>query len=200
LTGIKNNDIIKEELSKMSKKRYLYGLDISLKNTGIAIYDLEEHKFVYVGSFNTEKIYATKEYKGLHLNALKMKKITEWFKPIYLEYTPEVVAIERMFSRFPLETQAIAKATGVIQCMVWSKPQELYPPKEVKAHIWHGGASKDDLMKIIKERYPDLEMNNDDESDAVAVAITYLIKHGLIEWEKPAPPEKKKRKTKKKEG
>lgn len=198
MTGTKDNDIIKEELSNMNK-RYLYGFDISLKNTGVAIYDLDEHKFVYVGSFSTEKIYATKEYKGLHLNALKLKKIVDWIKPIILKHPPEVVAIERMFSRFPLETQAIAKATGVIQCMVWNKPQELYPPKEVKAHIWHGGASKDDLMRIIKDIYPYLEMANDDESDAVAVAITYLIKHDLIDWVKPPAPVKK-RKTKKKEG
>jgi len=181
-------------------KRYLYGLDISMKNTGLAIYDLDEHKFVYIGSFSTEKIYATRQYKGLDKNSLKLKKITEWFKEIYKQYPPACAGIERMFSRFNMETQTIAKATGVIQCMIWNKPQELYPPKEVKAHIWHGDASKDDLAKVIMEAYPYIEFANEDESDATAVAITYLIKNGLIDWVKPPLPVKKKRKTKKKEG
>lgn len=180
------------------ESKYLWGLDISLKQTGIAVYDLVKKKFVFIGSFNTEKIYATKEYKGLHLNAIKLKKIVDWIKGIYKEYPPYIVAIERMFSRFPTETQVIAKATGVIQCLLWNKPQELYPPKTVKLAIWHGDATKEEVQAEILKRYPDLAMENEDESDAVAVALCHLIKLGLIEWEKSELPQKKKKKSTKK--
>jgi Holliday junction resolvasome RuvABC endonuclease subunit len=166
------------------KKYYLYGLDISLKCTGVSIYDIEEKRFVYIGSFNTEKIRATKEYRGLHLNALKLKKLADWFKEIIKEYPPYIVAIERMFSRFPTETQVIAKATGVMQCMLWNKPQFLYPPKTVKKEIINGNASKALVKSEILKRYPELEMKNEDESDAVAVALCHLIQTGMIEWEK----------------
>lgn len=182
-----------------NKKYYLWGLDISLKNTGLAIYDLETKEFVLITSFNTEKIKATKEYKGLDLNSLKLKKITEWLREIIKEYPPYIVSIERMFSRFPAETQVIAKATGVIQCMLWNKPQFLYPPKSVKAEIIKGDASKEVIQNEILKRYPNLEFNSDDESDAVAVALCHLIKVGFIEWEKPTVVEKKKTKRKKKE-
>lgn len=187
-------------MEESKKKYYLYGLDISLKNTGIAIYDLESKEFVYIGSFNTEKIYATKENKGLELNSVKLKKITEWLREIIKEYPPYIVSIERMFSRFPAETQVIAKATGVVQCMLWNKPQFLYPPKSVKAEIIKGDATKDLVQKEILKRYPHLEFNSDDESDAVAVALCHLIKVGFIEWDKPPAKEKKKTtKRKKKE-
>ena len=178
--------------------RYLYGLDISLKETGIAVYDLIDKKFVLIDSFNTEKIYATKKYKGLHLNALKLRMIAEWMKDIIIKYPPYIVSIERMFSRFPTETQVIAKATGVIQCLLWNKPQELYPPKKVKSIIYHGNASKKDIENEILKRYPDLIMKNDNESDAVAVALCLLIDLELIEWEKSELPAKEKKKATKK--
>jgi Holliday junction resolvasome RuvABC endonuclease subunit len=172
-------------------KRFLYALDISLKNTGITIYDLDEKKFVFIDSFSTEKIYATKENKGLHLNAVKLKRITEWLWGIIQEYPPYIISIERMFSRFPTETQAIAKATGVIQCLLWDKPQYLYAPKEVKAKLIHGSATKEDVENAIKTKY-DFEFKNDDESDSFAVALTFLIDKDLIEWDKPSWTEIKK--------
>ena len=175
-------------------KLYLFGLDISLKNTGVAIYDLTEKRFVYIDSFNTEKIYATKNYKGLHLNAIKLNKLSKWFEGILEEYPPALVSIERMFSRFPLETQAIAKATGVIQETIWDKPQSLYPPKSVKLAIVHGSATKEDVANSIltSTTYNYLKFKNEDESDAVAVALTYLIDKELVEWKKPKWSEIKK--------
>ena len=178
--------------------KYLYGLDISLKQTGVAVYDLEERKFVFIGSFNTEKIYATKENKGLHLNAVKLKKLVDWFKVIMKEYPPHIVAIERMIHKFINETQVIAKATGTLQCLLWNKPQYLYPPTTVKLAIIKGNASKDLIAREILKRYPDLVMGNEDESDAVAVALCFLIEHELITWEKPPVVAKPKKARKKK--
>lgn len=192
------------KVSKESKKRFLYGLDISLKNTGVTIYDLDTKEFVFIDSFSTEKIYATKENKGLHLNAVKMKKLTDWMWDIIQKYPPYIVSIERMYSRFPTETQVIAKATGCIQCLLWDRPQYLYPPKSVKATIIHGDATKEDVANAIKAKYNDIIFKNEDESDSFAVAMTFLIDKGLIEWEKPSWKDIKKlrkpveKKTKKK--
>lgn len=169
----------------MSERRLLYGLDISLKNTGITIYDFDTKEFILVDSFNTEKIYATKENKGLHLNAVKLRKISDWIEGIIDEYPPYIVSIERMFSRFPLETQAIAKATGVVQELLWNVPQYLYPPKQVKATLIHGDATKEDLQIAINAIYNDIKFRNEDESDSFAVALTFLIEHELFDWEKP---------------
>lgn len=182
----------------MSKK-YLYGLDISLKCTGVSIYDLEERKFIYIGSFNTEKIYATKENKGLYLNGVKLKKLVDWTKELMAQYPPALIAIERGFSRFNNETQAIFRTHGVLNCLLWNKPQTYYPPKSVKLAIIHGDASKELVKEEILKRYPELIMSNEDESDAVAVALTYLIDKGLIVWEKSEMPKKKKAVKKKKE-
>ncbi|AYP68278.1 RuvC-like Holliday junction resolvase [Bacillus phage vB_BcoS-136] len=177
----------------MSKK-YIWALDISLKNTGIAIYDLEKGEFVYISSFSTEKIRATKEYKGLYVNGVKLKKIVDWLKEIMKVFPPKHIAIERGFSRFNTETQVLFRCHGVINCLLWQVPQEYYTPKTIKAEILHGDASKDDVRKQILSVYPNLEITNEDESDAVAILLTYLIKEGLIKYEKPEKPIKKKKK------
>lgn len=187
---------------EVSEDRYLWGLDISLKNTGIAIYNLDAEEFIRIDSFSTEKIYATRQYKGYNLHGLKLRKITDWIVGLMNEYPPSLVAIERGFSRFNNETQAIFRAFGVIQCLLWNKPQTLYPPKSVKSAIVHGNATKEDVANAIltSAKYNYISsFNNEDESDATAVAITYLIDKGLVFWEKPSWSEiKKLRKPKKK--
>jgi len=180
----------------LSNKRYLWGLDISLRNTGLAIYDLEEEKFVHVDSFLTEKIYATKQYKGYNLHALKLKKITEWIKEMYLKYPPEVVAMEMIISQKKKTASgfafaqhndiiALSKVHGVIQCMLWKIPQEIYSPTEIKKYVVKGNATKDLVQDVLKLRFPYIKFLDDDQSDAVAVAVTYLVKNGLLEWRKP---------------
>jgi Holliday junction resolvasome RuvABC endonuclease subunit len=187
---------------------FLWALDISLKNTGLTIYNLETKDFVYIGSFNTEKIRATKEYKGLYINGVKLKKIVDWIKPLLKLYPPTQIAIERGFSRWNAETQTIFRAHGVINCLLWNIPQEYYPPKEVKAVIVHGDATKEDVANAINTKYNDIIFQNEDESDSFAIAITYLVENGLIEWEKPnwaeikkmrKPKPTKKKTSKKKE-
>lgn len=182
----------------MEKKYYIWGLDISMKNTGLAVYDLEEGKIVEVTSFSTEKIRMVKAIKGKHLNAIKLKALFDWCEEMRTKYPPYEVAIERMFSRFPTATQIIAKATGVVQLSIYEAPQELYPPKKVKERILSGSATKVQVAKEIGLRYPDIAFENEDESDAFAVLITHLIERGIIKWEKSEVKEKKKATKKKK--
>lgn len=178
--------------------RYLWGMDLSLKNTGVTIYNLDTKEFVYIGSFNTEKIYATKENKGRYLNGVKLKKIVDWLKELNHKYPPTHIVIERGFSRFNTETQVIFRVHGVVNCLFWQIPQEYYAVKTVKAAIYKGDATKAQVAKVIQNNFVDIEFANDDESDSFAVALTYLISNGLIEFEKPIvdkPKPKKKSST-----
>lgn len=184
---------------------YLYGLDISLKNTGVAIFDLEAKRFVYIGSFSTENIRNTKEYKGKELTALKLHKLGEWFDSLVEQYPPyyasieQMVKVERQYGVNINEIKGIAKATGIIQERIWDIPQGFHYPSEVKLAIIKGNASKEVVQSEILRRYPELEFANLDESDACAVALTQLIEVGIIEWEKPTPEPKPKKTRKKKE-
>lgn len=189
-----------------TRKYYLYGLDISLKNTGVAIFDLEDKEFVYIGSFSTERIHNTKEYKNLDKNSLKLAKLSEWFENLIKEYPPYFASIEQMIKKNHKdygvnidELKGIAKATGVIQRSLWDVPQAFHYPSSVKLAIIRGDASKELVRSEILRRYPDMVFDNLDESDAVAVALTHLIEIGIVNWIKPdTPPKAKKPKKPKK--
>jgi Holliday junction resolvasome RuvABC endonuclease subunit len=174
---------------------YLWGLDLSLSCTGVTIYDLEAREFVYIGSFNTEKI---KKKKDLYHNAIKIKHKYDWLNELKEKYPPRIVAIERGLSRFNTATQVIYRVHGMVNFMFWDTPQIYYPPKTVKEIIYKGTATKAEVQRVIKNNFINVEFANEDESDSFAVALTYLIKEGLIEFEKPIVEKKKKSTVKKK--
>ena len=172
--------------------KYLFGLDLSLACTGVTIYDLEKREFVYIGSINTEKV---KKKKDLYHNGIKLKHIYDYLEELKEKYPPSIVAIERGFSRFPTATQVIYRTHGITNLLFHDVNQLYYPPKTVKEAIYKGDATKAQVQKIIKNNFVDVEFANEDESDSFAVALTYLIKEGLIEFEKPIVEKKKKKAT-----
>jgi Holliday junction resolvasome RuvABC endonuclease subunit len=191
-----------------SKGFYLFGLDISLKNTGVAIYDLEAKQFVYIGSFNTEGIKATKDYKNMDVTSVKLHKLSEWFRELTEQYRPYYASIEQMVKVDRKidgknigvninEVKGIAKATGVIQEIIWNVPTSFYYPSEAKAIIVRGNATKEAVQQAILRRFPELEFANFDESDACALALTQLINVGIIEWDTPVPKKVTKKRNKK---
>lgn len=186
----------------MDSRKFLYGFDISLSCTGVAIYDLERREFVFIGSFSTEKI---KEKKNRYHNSLKLKEKADWIISLIRQYPPYYVAIERGFSQYNTATQNIFRAHGLVNYLFWDIPTKYYPPKLVKERLVHGSATKEDLQNTIKAKYNYI-FSNEDESDAFAVAITALIDNELMEWEKPdwndirlmrKPKEKKEKKPRK---
>lgn len=181
--------------------RFLWGLDLSLTCTGVAIYDLDDKEFVFIDSFNTESI---KKQKNRYHNAIKLKEKADWLLDLKEKYPPYFVGIERGYSQFNTSTQTIYRVHGLVNYLFHDCPQEYYPPKSVKEALVHGDATKEDVLITINLRH-DFNFKNEDESDAVAVAITTLIKNGVITWEKPkwadikklrAPKVKKPKKTK----
>lgn len=163
-------------------------LDLSLANTGITVYDADKQEILYIGSINTEKI---KKKKGLYHNAIKLKHIFDEMKELKIKYQPQVVVIERGFARFNTATQVIYRVHGIANLLFHDIDQIYYPPKTVKEAILKGTATKKELQQAISIKYNDITFSNEDESDSFAVLLTYLIKEGLIEWEKPALPKKK---------
>ncbi len=161
--------------------KYLFAFDISLKCSGLTIFDLITLKPVLVTSIKTND----KETHGLRLY-----KITQEVKKIINSYKPSIVVIERGFSRFNLSTQAIYKTHGVINCLLRDYEQIYYPPKTIKECILKGNSTKVQVRKRIEEVYPDVVFENEDQSDSFAIGLTYLIKNNIIIWDKPVVKKK----------
>lgn len=155
--------------------KYLYGFDLSMDCSGVTIFNLNNCQPVYIGSIKTNP-------KQTH--GKRLKYIEDEVIKLTNKFEPEFIAIERGFSRFNTSTQVIYRVHGVINKFFHNVEQIYFPPKTIKETIIRGDATKKLIKEIIQVAYPNIEFNNDDESDSFAVALTYLIKNKYIEWDK----------------
>jgi Holliday junction resolvasome RuvABC endonuclease subunit len=154
---------------------FIYGLDLSLSNSGVTILDPDTYEPVYVGSIST---------KGYETRGQKLKYIQERFIELKNKYPPSLIVLEKGFSKFNKETHAIQNVVGVVLCIFHNIDFIEYMPKTIKATIVHGNASKDLVRKVIQKNFPELQFEDNDQSDSYAIALTYLIKNKYIKWSK----------------
>lgn len=142
---------------------YIYGLDLSMSDTGITIFD--DTKPIFIGSVatNPEKSHGE-----------RLKEIYDFLSFLRDKYPPNVVCIERGFSRFNNSTQVLYKVHGIVNMLFCDIEQIYYTPKTIKDSIVSGKASKEEIKDKILEKYPDIIFKNNDESDAFAIVLTYL--------------------------
>ena len=85
---------------------------------------------------------------------------------------------EKGFSRFPHETQALFKVVGVADLAAWrichTEFVEIAPTTVKKLLTGSGKASKEEVAAALERYVGKQRYTTDDESDAVAVGITWL--------------------------
>lgn len=160
---------------------YIYGLDLSMSSTGIAVYDTKKKEFVHISSIDTTKILA-KNHKE-NFDGVRLKKIYNELCEIRDKYEPSFVAIERGFTLHNTVTQILYRVHGVANLAFADYPQIYYTPKSIKSTIYDGTADKEEIANVIEKR-TNAEFSNFDESDACAIALTYAIKEDIIKWDK----------------
>ena len=113
-----------------------------------------------------------------------------------LSWSYDVVCVrEKAFnSRGSQGEIGIFKVVGVTDCAVWDvlhkEWSELYPVTVKKELTGSGKAEKQDVAKAVLRYFPEAKFENDDESDAAAVGIAYMIQNGIIERLPPEEPDK----------
>lgn len=152
-------------------KNFVYGLDLSLSNSGVAIFE-EKGKPVCVFSIPTAPKFSIAE---------RLKVIGDGFLGYIDEYPPSVVAFESGFYRYVPSTQALYRVSGVAIYIFSNYPQFFYPPSTIKKTICgKGNATKDEVRNRIIEAFPFLNIENEDQSDALGVGLTYFIQNRIL--------------------
>lgn len=154
----------------------IHSYDISLSCCGVTIFS-DDGNWIETTSIKTNPN---------ETHAVRLKNIRDEIIKIREKYACKTLVCEQGFSRFSASTQAIFKATGVIQLMYCDVEQVLYPPTTVKKTITgKGNSKKDEVARILKINYPEIQYNNNDESDSFAISITYMLKNNIIKsWKK----------------
>lgn len=91
---------------------------------------------------------------------------------------------EKGFFKFPAETQVLCKVVGVTDLYAWAFGHrefiEITPSVVKKLVTGKASANKEEVAAALESYVGEQEYACDDESDAVAVGIAWLIQNGLI--------------------
>lgn len=156
---------------------YVLGLDVSMNSTGWAVLGVENGTVQYV---NSGIIKAnTKFSHGQRLRWQRKK-----FAAIMKRYPIAYVAKEAGFARHVKATQTLFKAYGVVEEFFAENELVDYAASTIKKVVTgKGRATKEEvesatrkLLKLPKS----FKFQSDDESDAVAIAITLIRDKGLL--------------------
>src|SRR5699024_3250677 len=194
----------KEQEIKDNYNDYIIGIDISLNDSGVAVYSLSEQRIVHYDHINVTHIRKLKKYRGLNINAIKVSLQREFFEDIKRKFPPKIVVIESGFAKFRKEVASLNQINGVVYSVFWNYSQVMYKPNAIKAEIVHGSADKEVVRDTLIDNIPELKgdelvFNNDNVSDAIAVLYTYLLKNKIRpksswnkgEYPKSVPKKKK---------
>lgn len=172
-------------MGKTKEKKRILSMDLSLNLPAFCVAEVENGKIEVVHLSHVDN------KKGKFSTAEKLDRIYNELKNIFQKYSPfDVVVREKGFSRFANTTQLLFRVVGVSDLVAFQEAGfcviEEIPPTSIKTMV--AGYSKADKGEVeegvrehLQEHQKDIKFYSDDESDSVAVAITYALKKGWLE-------------------
>ena len=114
-----------------------------------------------------------------------INEIGTMFRSYIVPVNVRVAARERGFVQFNYSTAMLYRVQGAIDMILWDRKQQVfqeYSPMTIKLCVaGSGSATKQDVADAIENYCEHTPFKTDDESDAVAVALTWLIENGYLE-------------------
>ena len=153
-------------------KNLIIGFDPGLNNTGWGIIEnlSNSEKYVNHGSISTKKDIPL----GQRLNM-----IYEGVSELFSEYSPESIAVEKIFSnKNPQSTLKLGKARAIIFLVAARFKVDIfeYSPNTVKKNlVGYGHATKLQIVKMIERIFPNQKIDDENSADALAVAMCHLM-------------------------
>lgn len=148
----------------------ILGLDPSLSSTGWGVIDVEGSRLKYVA----DGFIKTDPKKPL---AERLDVLYRTLCEIIETYKPQEASIEIVFlNDNPVSTIKLSMARGVVVLSTgtYRIPLTEYEPNKVKkATVGVGKAAKDQVETMVKVLLPGVKPQNNDSSDALAIAITH---------------------------
>jgi len=187
-----------ERLIEFSDNVIVFGADLSLNRPGFCRIQLSKEADKYkINSVNVISIdNKSKAKNASKVRGEKLNDIAEGFSDFISDYigTPTQLFFVRETSVNNMYTggrtsgrarSGISEVVGVMDYTLWKKADsewnELYPTTIKKLITGSGKAEKETVTEYVKEYLGDIEFHNDDESDAAAVALAWLISNGCID-------------------
>ncbi|QCY65025.1 crossover junction endodeoxyribonuclease RuvC [Bacillus thuringiensis] len=160
------------------RRRFL-GLDLSMNSAGVAVIDLVD------GALELRTAYRIKT-NPKQRHGQRLNQIAYELRNTLREYEPfDTIVREKGFSRFAATTQALFKVVGVSDLVLRDYHiVELSPTTIKKIMTGSGKAGKEEVELAVRDVLglgEDYIFISDDESDACAVILAYLLENGILE-------------------
>lgn len=149
---------------------------MSLSSPGYAILEVRDKQ-----PYLVEKGHVKTNTKKPH--GYRLKQVEDVLAELRDRYEYKAIIRERGFSRFPRTTQTLFKVVGICDLVFKDVKIVEIPPTTVKKQVTgNGKADKEDVEKAVRKLlklHGNTRFATDDESDACAVCLAYLMKEGL---------------------
>lgn len=161
-------------------------MDLSLNLPAFAVVEVTDERKIRI----LEVCHVDNKKQTKWTQAQKLEATAKQLRCLIHKYKQfDAVVRERGFSRFAQTTQALFRVVGVSDLIAYEelayKQIEEIPPTAIKSLIGgYGKATKeeveDGLRQYLVAEQKDFKFVTDDESDAVAVTVTYAYKKGWL--------------------
>lgn len=154
--------------------------DFSYHSTGIALlhYDAETRKPSLVYAYHIPVA------KNLGVPA-GLSRLQDHLAEIISSKPVQVYLRERVFAGHYADADRLFRVAGVADVTLWQIKNSIfyeYSASTIKKEIaGHGSASKEQVARALPKYVGEHKYATDDESDAVAVGLTFLKKEGYID-------------------
>ena len=159
----------------------ILGIDASLNCPGFAVVEILNGEARLVDTFSVNNNNSGGKEKSI---GKKLYEISRMLHFIISKYNPDEIVRERGFSRYNTVTQKLFRVVGALDVVAYDyKKTDIIEitPKEIKLFMTgNGAASKDLVADALKLYVGTYFYNTNDESDAVAVCLSWALKCGYI--------------------
>lgn len=160
-------------------------MDLSLNLPAFCVSEINDGKFTII-----ELSHVDNKKKTKFTTAQKLQEIANEIRRLIDKHGPfDVIVREKGFSRYANTTQLLFRVVGISDLVALENGDciavEEIPPTTIKSIVaGYSRASKEEVEEGVRELLPEhqkeMEFYSDDESDAVAVGLTYCIRKGLL--------------------
>lgn len=177
----------KEEILELSDSFVVVGADLSLNRPGFAVIEYSDGNIKLKKTISVDnKSKKENKSRGKILSEIE-DAIKELCNQNCIIFFTREASVNNSFFGKRSGTAArtgISEVVGVSDLAVWKEKEqtwfELYPKSIKKLITGNGNATKEDVSKCLNDYVGDFEYLNDDESDATAVAVAWLIKNEKV--------------------
>lgn len=170
----------KEETIEFPEKYKVLGADLSLKRPSFCLMSLDNGKITKIEFLTVDNKSDKKKCHG-HL----LEDICAAFKQIYPTNCTVFAVRENEIMKVKVPSErSLSKVVGLMDWALWcfygKEWYSIYPMTVKKIIAGSGKALKEEVAESLEKYIGKQEYKCDDESDAAAVAIAWLIQQGQI--------------------